>query len=173
MGLITAASVIIPRKSLSAVQYSALSEKSLYLHHVYTGESLRTVYWKEGRYIPQALTEINYLFRDTRTGKVMAINTELLDLLCELGKNTKSREPFYIVSGYRTPRSNAYLRKTTKGVARNSLHMYGKAVDIRLPGYRLESLRYAAMELRRGGVGYYPHSHFIHVDVGSVRYWSE
>ena len=180
MGLITAAAAFIPDRVLGALggpfphffnDYVALHEKKLSLYNVHSCEHLEILFCKDGQYIPDALSEINHLFRDSRTGKETTINTELLDLLYFLQHTLKSREPFHIVSGYRTPKSNALLRKRRKGVAKNSLHMYGKAVDLRVPGYSLKRVRKTAMSFRQGGVGYYPRSNFIHVDIGQVRYW--
>jgi uncharacterized protein YcbK (DUF882 family) len=170
MGMVTVAAAFIPHKILAAVEDISI-EKKLFLYNASTHENLETVYWKDGQYIREALSEINHIFRDFRTSKVKAINTDLLDLLFSIQQKLKSKEPFHIISGYRTPRSNAILRKKMKGVAKNSLHMYGKAVDLRLPGYSLRAIRRAAMSFRRGGVGYYPRSKFLHIDVGNVRYW--
>ncbi len=169
-GLITAASYLIPRKTLAAVE-DLSPERELYLYNVYTEESLKTVYWREGQYLSGALSEINYILRDIHNGKVKSINTNLIDLIFTLKKNLKTDSPFHIVSGYRTPGTNALLRKRRKGVAKNSLHMYGKAVDLRLPDYSLKVVRRTAMELKGGGVGYYPRSGFVHIDVGNIRYW--
>jgi uncharacterized protein YcbK (DUF882 family) len=172
MGIITAASIIIPEKTFATVETSLSPERRLSLYNIHTEEFLDTVYWKNGHYVPGALTEINQLLRDWRTGKIKPINPELLELLFDLREKLGNTTPFCIVSGYRTPRSNAILKKTQKGVARNSLHMYGKAVDIRLPGYSLRSLRSTAIELKQGGVGYYPYSKFLHLDVGDIRSWT-
>ncbi len=169
-GLITVASSLIPYKTLAAIE-ELYQERELSFYNVNTNESLRTVYWREGKYLPKALAEINHIFRDTRTGKVKSINTNLIDLLFALQKKLETNEPFNIISGYRTPGSNAILRKKKKGVAKNSLHMYGKAVDLRVPDYSLKVVRRAAMGMKGGGVGYYPHSNFIHIDVGEIRYW--
>jgi len=170
MGLVAAASALVPSGVYAAAKELA-PEKAISFYNVYTHENLETVYWKNGLYVPEALSQVNHLFRDIRSGKVKTINKELIDLLYDLQQELKTDEPFQIISGYRSPHSNAMLRKTKKGVAKNSLHMYGKAADIRLPGYSLKGIRGAAMKLRAGGVGYYPRSKFVHVDVGSIRYW--
>ncbi|HDH34067.1 MAG TPA: DUF882 domain-containing protein [Nitrospirae bacterium] len=171
MGLITAAATVIPCNALASVYESASDVRELHFYNLYTYEDLKITYWREGWYIPEALSDINHIFRDIRTGKVKAINKELLDLLFNIRKKINVDAPFQIVSGYRTPQSNAILRKLKKGVAKNSLHMYGKAVDIRVPGFSLRTLRREAKKLELGGVGYYPQAHFVHVDVGEVRYW--
>ncbi len=171
MGLITVAAAVIPGNALASAFEPASGIRELNLYNVSTHEDLKVVYWKEGWYIPEALAEINHIFRDYRTGKVKTIKKELLDLLFNIRKNINVDEPFHIISGYRSPRSNAILRTHQKNVAKNSLHMYGKAVDIRMPGFSLRTLRREVMKLKKGGVGYYPHARSIHVDIGEVRYW--
>lgn len=171
MGLITAAAVVIPGNALSSVVEPVSGVRDLHFYNVSTHEDLKVIYWKEGGYIPEALDEINHIFRDFRTGKVKAIKKELLDLLFNVRKNINADSPFHIISGYRSPGSNAILRKHNKSVARNSLHMYGKAVDIRVPGFSLRTLRREAMKLEQGGVGYYPRARSVHIDIGEVRYW--
>ena len=170
LGLVTAASSIFTTKAF-ALSETISSQKELFFYNVYTHENLKAVYWKDGMYLPDGLAKINHIFRDSRTGREREININLLDLLFEVKEQVKSKEPYNIKSGYRTPKSNAILSKRYKGVAKNSLHMYGKAVDINMPGYSLRGIRKAAMKLRAGGVGYYPRSKFLHLDVGEVRYW--
>ncbi len=169
LGMLTAASAILPVNALAAQKESSCKELMLYNAH--THEHLDVVYWKDGMYLPDELEKINHIFRDFRTGTERDIDINLLDLLCELKEQLKCKDPYHIVSGYRTPKSNALLRKRYKGVAKKSLHMYGKAVDVRIPGYSLRGVRKAAMKIRAGGVGYYPRSKFLHLDVGEVRYW--
>lgn len=171
MGLITAASALLSKNAVASALEPEAEVRELHFYNLYTHEDLKVVYWKDGWYVPDALARIDYIFRDIHNGKVMTIKTDLLDLLFDIRRNVHIDKPFQIVSGYRTPGSNAMLSKQKKGVAKNSLHMYGKAVDIRVPGFSLRSLRREAMKLGRGGVGYYPRSHFVHVDVGKVRYW--
>jgi uncharacterized protein YcbK (DUF882 family) len=146
-------------------------ERSLSLYNPNTRESLHTTYWSNGRYLQKALGDINHILRDRRTGEIKQINTRLLDLLYAIGTELKTQKPFHIISGYRSRRTNALLRKCGKGAAKNSLHIQGKAADIRLPGCRLSSLRRVAFNLKCGGVGYYPRSRFVHIDVGPIRYW--
>jgi uncharacterized protein YcbK (DUF882 family) len=145
--------------------------RTLSFYNIHTGESLRTTYCEEGIYIPEALEEINHILRDHRTGDVTPMNRELIDLLHAIRTETGNTKPFRIISGYRSPKTNAMLNKNTSGVAKKSLHMQGKAIDINLPGMALADLRKMAMHLKRGGVGFYPKSGFVHVDVGRVRYW--
>jgi uncharacterized protein YcbK (DUF882 family) len=180
-GLLAATAALFPGALLTGAEGSSLPrfsddalslpERNLVLYNVLTRETLEVAYWKDGRYIPEALSDINHIMRDSRTGREKDMKTELLDLLFLIRERLNSPEAFHIVSGYRTPGSNAYLRKRRRGVARNSLHMYGKAVDLRLPGCRLKDLRHTAMSFKTGGVGYYPRSKFVHIDVGDVRYW--
>jgi uncharacterized protein YcbK (DUF882 family) len=133
---------------------------------------LEATYWEHGRYLPDALSEINYVLRDHRSGAVTDIEPGLLDLLHLLRSRLDARVPFHIISGYRSPETNAMLRRNgSGGVAKRSLHMQGKAVDVRVPGLELGHLRKVAMDARAGGVGYYPRSAFVHIDVGRVRYW--
>lgn len=145
--------------------------RSLSFYNLHTGESLRTTYWEEGQYLPGALEEINRLLRDHRTGEATQMNVALLDLLHTIRTAADSRKPFNIISGYRSPKTNAMLHNNTSGVAKKSLHMEGKAIDINLPGLELSQLKKIAMQAKRGGVGYYPSSNFVHVDVGRVRHW--
>lgn len=146
-------------------------ERSLLLHNLHTGENLNTVYWAEGQYIPDALSEINHILRDHRTDESSQIDPLLLNLLHQIYTELDAKQPFQIISGYRSPTSNATLVATTAGVAKHSLHMDGKAVDIRLPGYDLIQLHQIAVAMRAGGVGNYPASDFVHIDVGRVRTW--
>jgi uncharacterized protein YcbK (DUF882 family) len=145
--------------------------RTLAFNNLHTGEELRTVYWADGGYVPDSLREIDHVLRDHRTGEVLEIDPALMDLLFALRRRLKSDAPFGVISGYRSPATNARLRQAGGGVAVRSLHTVGKAIDIRLPGRRLTALRDAALALRGGGVGYYPRSAFVHVDTGRVRSW--
>jgi uncharacterized protein YcbK (DUF882 family) len=147
------------------------AERRLAFYNLHTGEHLKATYWEEGRYVPGALNEINWILRDYRRNKVKPIDLRLLDLLHALDRKLKTREPFHIICGYRSPATNEYLRKHTAGVAKHSMHIQGKAADIRIPGCRLVALQRAALALHDGGVGIYPVSDFVHVDVGRVRHW--
>jgi uncharacterized protein YcbK (DUF882 family) len=164
--------VFAPRPVFAAIRDCASLERSLSLYNPNTKEALDTIYWSNGNYLGKALADINYLMRDRLTGEIKPIDTRLLDLLYKIGMDLKTRKPFHIISGYRSPKTNALLRKRYRGAAKNSFHMQGEAVDVRLPGCRLSSLRRAAFKLKVGGVGYYPRSRFVHIDVGPVRYWS-
>jgi uncharacterized protein YcbK (DUF882 family) len=145
--------------------------RSVALKNLHTGEHLNAVYWSEGRYVPDAMRRINWLLRDYHTDEVRRIHPDLLDLLAKLHAKLRTREPFQVVSGYRSPATNAMLATMTDGVAQHSLHMQGMAVDIRVPDRSLVKVHHAALSLAAGGVGFYPRSDFIHVDVGRVRHW--
>lgn len=142
--------------------------------HTHTNETLSTVYRVGGHYVPKSLGQIRSLLRDFRTGDAHDIDPLLLDWLHELAVVTGTNEPFFIISGYRSPRTNSMLRKRSahSGVAEKSMHLQGKAIDIRLPDVKLADLRDAALSMKLGGVGYYPGSNFVHVDTGRVRHWS-
>ncbi len=145
--------------------------RALGLRHLHTGESLTVEYAVGDRYVPEALSAVNHLLRDFRTGDIHAIDTNLLDLLHQMARHLDTRQSFEIISGYRSPTTNAALRRKSEGVAARSLHMVGQAIDIRMAGVPLTRLRSAALDLRSGGVGYYPASNFVHVDTGRVRRW--
>ncbi len=145
--------------------------RALDFHHLHTGERLDVEYFDGTRYLPDALTTVNHFLRDFRTGDVHPIDPALLDLLHRLTDRTETARPFEVISGYRSPATNEMLRHRSEGVARNSLHMQGKAIDIRLADVPLVRLRNAALDVHRGGVGYYPASDFVHVDTGRVRTW--
>jgi uncharacterized protein YcbK (DUF882 family) len=146
-------------------------ERSLAFKNLHTGESLRTTFWVEGRYLKDELKAVNHVLRDHRSGEVHPMDPKLMDLLYLLQQSVAVSGPFHIISGYRSPATNQKLRAGSSGVAKKSLHMQGKAMDIRLPGCELKHLREAALALKAGGVGYYPKSDFIHVDTGRVRRW--
>lgn len=149
-----------------------LRSRDLTLYVESSGEKLALTYYENGRYLPDALQEVNYLLRDQQNGDVHNIDPELLDQLYQLrGVLGISKKPFHILSGYRSPETNARMHRHQRGVATKSLHMSGKAVDIRLEGVKTRSIRDAALTLAQGGVGYYPHHNFVHVDTGNFRTW--
>lgn len=155
----------------SILDRNSPSHKMLAFHNTHTGDQLNLTYFEEGRYITDALHEINHLFRDYHDGSVHPIDPALLDQLYDLKHVLEVRKPFHIVSGYRSPATNADLRKHSDGVAKNSLHMEGRAIDIRIEGLDTRRIRNAALAMQRGGVGYYGRSDFVHLDTGSVRTW--
>jgi uncharacterized protein YcbK (DUF882 family) len=170
LGALTVVAGISPVPVFGAFdRFSSVRKLSFFNTH--TEETLDVAYCIRERYCPDALKSINHILRDHRTGEVAAIDPALLDLLHALSRKIGTTSPFHIISGYRSPVTNALLRGRSRNVARNSLHMEGKAVDIRLPDLALGSLRHAALDLKRGGVGFYPGPDFVHVDVGKVRFW--
>lgn len=171
LGFFATAISIFPFPSFADIHDSHSREKVLSFYNIHTRESLRTVYRDKGEYVPEALKSINYIMRDHRGDKIKTIDTNLLDLLYAIHSRLNTRQYFHIISGYRSPATNAFLIRHSSGVARNSLHMYGKAVDIRVPNIPLPLVRQAAVDLGDGGVGYYPDSNFIHIDVGELHYW--
>lgn len=148
------------------------TEYRLRFFHTHTGERLDIVYRLGNDYIPDALDRVDHFLRDHRTGDVHHYDPRLLDLLNDLLASVgRAGAELNVICGYRTPWSNAFLRTHTSGVAEHSLHMEAEAIDIRLPGLKTSAFRDAALALRRGGVGYYAKSNFIHVDVGRIRRW--
>jgi uncharacterized protein YcbK (DUF882 family) len=147
-----------------------MRERSVFLHNVHTGETLKTVYWCDGHYEPGALQRLNFVLRDHYSDQVHRMDPRLIDLMCRLQSEFGGgHKPFEVFSGYRSPETNAMLAMNGEGVAAHSLHMQGMAVDVRLAGTGLRNLKRAAKSLKAGGVGSYPT--FVHVDVGRVRYW--
>lgn len=153
------------------VSAQSIAPRVLRFNHLHTGEKLAVEYWKGGVYESDGLDVINHLMRDFRTGDVHPIDPSLLDLLHDLADRTQTQRPFEIISAYRSPATNAALHRQSDGVASRSLHLLGQAIDIRLTDVPLPQLRRAALATRRGGVGYYPGSNFVHVDTGRVRTW--
>jgi uncharacterized protein YcbK (DUF882 family) len=147
-------------------------ERTLVLHHQQTGERLRATYYADGRYQPETLHAVDRLLRDWHQDRTRPTDPRLLDLVWLLRQRLESDAPVEVLCGYRTPETNALLRRTSEGVARNSLHMRAMAMDLRLPGRSLRAVQAAALGLRRGGVGYYPQHAFVHVDTGPVRHWA-
>ena len=150
----------------------AAPARHLNFENLHTGEKLALAYWSDGSYHPEALAQINHVLRDFRTGDVHAIDPHLLDLLHDLNARLETAEPFQVISGYRSPKTNGMLHEKSSGVAGKSLHMQGMAIDIRVPGRALNVLHDNALRMARGGVGFYPTSDFVHVDVGRVRKWN-
>jgi uncharacterized protein YcbK (DUF882 family) len=145
--------------------------RALAVDNIHTGEKIRTVYYEDGQYVPGALQEINYFFRDYRANEIKVIDPRLLDLLHSIHQTLDSSKPFNLISGYRSPATNAMLAARSEGVARHSMHIEGRAADINVPDRQLSILQRVALALQFGGVGYYPQSDFVHVDTGRVRQW--
>lgn len=155
----------------SAPYVSSLPTRALQFAHTHTGERLTVEYYADGSYLADALQTVNRFLRDFRTGEVHEIDAGLLDVLHQLTTLTGTSRPFQVISGFRSPLTNAMLRQRSEGVAAGSLHMKGQAIDIRLADIPLPKLRNAALAVGRGGVGFYPRSDFVHVDTGRVRTW--
>jgi len=145
--------------------------RSLSLVHTHTGEALSSVYFEDGQYIAPELSRINWLLRDFRTGDVHPIDPAVLDILADLRTLAGPDGPYEVISGYRSPKTNAELHRRSSGVAEHSLHLEGRAIDVRLPGFQTDRLHELALGMERGGVGFYPRSDFIHLDNGRVRHW--
>jgi len=158
-----------PAAALTSLQ--AEPSRSLSLFSIQTRERVDQVFWSQGRYLSSGLTRINHLLRDFRTNEVKDIDPELLQLLCRLADHLGTAPEYHVISGYRSEKTNAMLRKNSQNVARKSFHLLGQAVDIRMPGVALKDLHTAALDLKKGGVGYYPGPDFVHVDVGPTRAW--
>ena len=167
-----AAGISVMSRKAFATTAPPMTPRSLAFDNLHTGERLRTIYWADGQYLPDSLAEIDHLLRDFRTDETKGIAPDLLDLLCTITGRLGTSQPIQLISGYRSPATNAQLHARSSEVAKHSLHMDGMAADIRIPGHNLTQLRNAAMSLRAGGVGFYPHSDFVHVDVGQVRHWT-
>ena len=147
-------------------------DRDLSFYNTHTGESAAVEYCRSGCLVPDSLEKIDHILRDTRTGETKTIDVGLLDLLNRLARALPTDGPFHVISGYRSPSTNDYLRlHGGGGVAAHSLHLVGKAIDIRVPGIKLRDLYAKAVSLHGGGVGIYPESDFVHVDVGRVRTW--
>lgn len=170
LGLGAAAATMVATCPVEAA-VRALPERGLNLYNTHTGEFLKTVYWSQGRYVPKSLVQINRFLRDHRSGDVAQMDPRLLDLMVAVHKKFGNKGAIHIISGYRSPTTNAMLVANSDGVAHNSLHMAGKAVDIRIPGASTKMVGKAAKSLKGGGVGTYPSSNFVHIDTGRVRYW--
>ena len=162
---------MLPLPALASVLESVDTKRTLGFFNTHTNEKLKVCYFDGDGYQPEALDRINFILRDYRADEILPIDPLLLDQLFALKTRIQPRTPFHIISGYRTPATNAMLRRTTSGVARSSMHTKGRAIDIRLPGYSTRRLRNLSIALKAGGVGYYPKSNFVHLDTGQVRAW--
>jgi uncharacterized protein YcbK (DUF882 family) len=161
----TAIAFVTPSPAVS------FAPRSVSLYNIHTGEWVRTVYWADGHYIREAVRDINWVLRDHHSDEVRPMNAGVLDVLGMLRTRLECRDPFLVVCGYRSAATNHQMAMRSSGVASNSYHIHGMAIDLRCEGRDLSQVRGAAMSLRGGGVGYYPRSDFVHVDCGPVRYW--
>ena len=171
LGVLVTGTVLNPFSALAAFDSRTKLFKNLAFYNTHTDERLEVCYFRKGKYNTEALRKINYILRDHRTGDIKAIDVQLLELLHAISITTKSQAPFHIISGYRSAATNRKLRRNSNGVASRSMHMQGKAIDIRVPDLSTKKLHRVAIKMKGGGVGYYPRSDFVHVDVGRVRYW--
>jgi len=153
------------------LQFGNENERVLYLYNVHTGEFFNDVYWADGDYLSEQIDALNKLMRDHYTGEIVNIDTRLFDLLYSMCGRIEYNKPLHIISAYRCLSTNNMLREQDNAVALHSLHIDGMAVDIRAPGLHTSYLRKVAIDIQRGGVGYYPGSDFVHVDTGPIRYW--
>lgn len=167
--LVSATGVFLPHDAMAAV-YKA-KERVVGLRNIHTGEEAEVVYAHGTSYSYAALRQLNHVMRDWRTDEIKHMDPRLIDTLWLLSQHLGSKKPFELISGYRSPKTNAMLASRSDGVASKSYHMRGMAADIALPDVSLGRLRRSALDMKAGGVGYYPRDGFVHVDVGPVRHW--
>lgn len=158
-------------RATGAKPITSTEPRQLNFRNIHTGETLTTVYWQDGEYVDNAVLGISHLMRDHRENETMLMDQPLLDVLWQVQQAIDPNMQFDVISGYRTPKTNAMLRKRSNGVAKFSLHMVGRAVDISTHNVPLSEVRKAALTLKAGGIGYYPKSHFVHLDTGPFRAW--
>ncbi len=168
-GILGSLMPLFPAKNAYAM--SNFASWRIAFRNSHTGESFSGVYRVGDKYIPEAFERMNYVLRDFRTDEVFPMDPRVLDIAKLLQDRTKINGPIEVLSGYRSPKTNSMLRGASTGVAKNSFHMYGQAMDIRMPGHSTKRLRDTAKGLKAGGVGYYPKSNFLHIDTGKVRSW--
>lgn len=160
-----------PKIASAAIKRNYILPRELNFNNLHTGEKLSLTYFEKGRYVTEALKEIDYLLRDHRTDDVHSIDPNLLNFLYKLQSTLETKKPIDIISGYRSPATNHALRSKSGGVARKSKHMLGRAIDIRIEKVSSKTIRDAAISLRQGGVGHYSKSNFVHLDTGNFRHW--
>ncbi len=170
--LITAAATwTVPAQARPILE---LPVRKLFFHNTHNNEVLSATYWKKGRYDKAVLRKFNHILRDSHNGLSTEMDKELFDVLFKIQSHLQNHDKIEIISGYRSPETNALLATYTSGVAKRSYHMQGKAIDIRIPGVSTNHIHNCAMSLQAcgvGGVGYYPESDFVHIDTGPVRTW--
>ncbi|HRN76866.1 DUF882 domain-containing protein [Ottowia sp.] len=172
---VAVAGVLLPGAASRAFAFAPASSteaRRLSFNHLHTNERTALIYARGADFVPSALDHLNHFLRDHYSGEVGQMDPELYNVLHRVRRELGTELPFDVISGYRSPHTNETLRTTRGGgVARRSLHMDGKAIDVRLPGIQLADLRDAAISLQAGGVGYYPRDNFVHIDTGRVRSW--
>jgi uncharacterized protein YcbK (DUF882 family) len=177
LGAVAAGSIAITSlvPSASAAMFSRGAQyegaRKIAFRNTHTGETFSGVYRVGDKYLPDAFDRINIVLRDFRSNELFPIDPRVIDIIYSVHRMTNHNEPYEILSGYRCPKTNAGLRSNSEGVAKNSLHMTGQAIDLRLPGFDTRKVRSLAVSLKAGGVGYYPKSNFVHMDTGDVRTW--
>ncbi|MGF1477724.1 MAG: YcbK family protein [Geminicoccaceae bacterium] len=157
--------------SFTSNRANAAVERRLALYNIHTHECVDVCFVQDGAYNWPAIAKIDWLMRDWRRDEIRPMDVRLFDQLVTLQRRLGTEEPFDLICGYRSPETNAWLLETGHQVARQSLHLVGRAVDVRLPGQTLSRLRTEALEMKAGGVGYYPGSDFVHLDTGRIRSW--
>jgi uncharacterized protein YcbK (DUF882 family) len=157
--------------SPTAAATTSAEPRRVSFYNLHTGDRFSDAYWEQGDYVPDAMAAIRHVLRDFRTNDAHDIDPRLLDQLHQLNGLIGAAAPYQIISGYRSPATNAMLHANSDGVATHSLHMEGRAIDIRMAGVDLTRLHDAALSMHAGGVGFYPASDFVHVDTGRVRRW--
>jgi len=169
--LLNTSLLLIGMVAVGSISGNTGEERVLNFFHTHTGETLQVVYFRQNDYDAQALADLRVFLADWRDGQQHDINPELMDILWQLQLVNGTSDTWEVISAYRSPETNAMLRKRSSGVARNSQHLLGNAIDVRNQGIELEVLHDSARTLKLGGVGYYASSKFVHVDTGRVRYW--
>lgn len=171
-GTLAASSIVNPASAAAIARVSNFDgARRISFRNSHTGEIFSGVYRVGDKYLPDAFDRINIVMRDFRSNELFPIDPRVIDIIYSVHQLTQRSEPYEVLSGYRCPKTNAGLRKHGEGVAKNSLHMTGQAVDLRLPGFETKQIRNLAISLKAGGVGYYPKSDFVHMDTGDVRTW--
>jgi len=168
---LTAIATFVALLSLPAAFGNYVDSKTLSFYHTHTGKMLEVTFFSDGDYREDALDELNRFLADWRNGEEHSIDPELLDILWSIQQRTGHEETFEVISAYRSKATNEMLRSRSTGVAKNSQHIHGKAIDVRLRGFDTRELRDTALKLKRGGVGFYAKSDFVHIDTGRVRSW--
>jgi uncharacterized protein YcbK (DUF882 family) len=170
VGVATVAPIMLGSSSAEAAPLAG-SVRRIALHNINTQESFDGIYWADGNYKPDALKKLDVLLRDHRAKQVCRYDPRLFDLLARVHGTLNSDEPFEVICGFRSRRTNAMARRRSRGVAKESYHTRGMAIDIRLPDTQLRAIAETAKAMQGGGVGFYPRSGFVHLDVGPVRTW--
>jgi uncharacterized protein YcbK (DUF882 family) len=147
--------------------------RTISLHNLHTEEKIKVDYWVDGRYEPEALAEIDLVLRDHRANEICSMDPKLIDIIHSIQQRTlgNTDKPVEVISAYRSPTTNNNMRRYKRGVAKNSFHMLGQAVDVRVPGFSHHDVYRAAVDLEEGGIGYYGRAGFVHLDTGKFRTW--